>query len=76
MSEEKEMIKTPVVRSENAQVVKEKAGLPAEKKEAGLPVEKEKPSVPTVVEGETVTEDNHVDSPEADVEIHIIDNRD
>ena len=67
MSEEKEMIKIPVVRSENAPVVKEKAG---------LPVEKEKPSVPAVVEGETVTEDNHVDSPEADVEIHIIDNRD
>ena len=66
MSEEKEMIKIPVVRSENAPVVKEKAG---------LPVEKEKPSVPTVVE-EATPQDNHVDSPEADVEIHIIDNRD
>lgn len=75
MSEEKEMNTTPVVRAENAPVVKEAAGLPAEKKAPGLPVEKVEAQVPAVVEAE-VTEDNHVDSPEADVEINIIDNRD
>lgn len=61
MSEE--MKKTPVVRAENAPVVKE-SQLPAEKKAAEVPV---------VVEAK---EEAHVDSPEADVEIHIIDNRD
>ena len=75
MSEEKEMTTTPVVRGENAPVVKEAAGLPVEKVEPGLPVEKAKADVPAVVEAEP-TEDNHVDSPEADVEINIIDNRD
>lgn len=67
MSEEKEMETKPVVRPEAAPVVKEAAQLPVEKEEAGLP---------TVVEAEATVEDNHVDSPEADVEIHIIDNRD
>lgn len=61
MSEE--MKKTPVVRAENAPVVKE-SQLPAEKKAA---------EVPAVVEAK---EEAHVNSPEADVEIHIIDNRD
>mgnify|MGYP002769832765 CR=1 FL=1 len=61
MSEEME--KTPVVRAESAPVVKE-AQLPAEKKAA---------EVPAVVRAK---EEAHVDSPEADVEIHIIDNRD
>lgn len=61
MSEEME--KTPVVRAENAPVVKE-AQLPAEKKAA---------EVPAVARAK---EEAHVDSPEADVEIHIIDNRD
>lgn len=61
MSEEME--KTPVVRAENTPVVKE-SQLPAEKKAA---------EVPAVVEAK---EEAHVDSPEADVEIHIIDNRD
>ena len=66
MSEEKEMETTPVVRGETAPIVKEEPKLPAEKAEAGLP---------SVVE-EAPVEENHVDSPEADVEIHIIDNRD
>lgn len=61
MSEEME--KTPVVRAENAPVVKE-SQLPAEKKAA---------EVPAVVRAK---EEAHVDSPEADVEIRIIDNRD
>ncbi len=73
MNEEKEMNTTPVVRGESAPVVKEAAGLPVEKAEAGLPAEKVKAEVPAVVEAE---EENHVDSPEADVEINIIDNRD
>ena len=61
MSEEME--KTPVVRAENAPVVKE-SQLPAEKKAA---------EVPAVARAK---EEAHVDSPEADVEIRIIDNRD
>ena len=61
MSEEME--KTPVVRQENAPVVKE-SQLPAEKKAA---------EVPAVARAK---EEAHVDSPEADVEIRIIDNRD
>ena len=61
MSEEME--KTPVVRAENAPVVKE-SQLPAEKKAA---------KVPAVARAK---EEAHVDSPEADVEIRIIDNRD
>lgn len=61
MSEEME--KTPVVRAENAPVVKE-SQLPAEKKAA---------EVPAVARAK---EEAHVDSPEADVEINIIDNRD
>ena len=55
--------KAPVVRPESAPVVKEEAQVPMEKPQA---------EVPAVVE----TEENHVDSPEADVEINIIDNRD
>ncbi len=55
--------KAPVVRPESQPVVKEAAQLPVEKPEA---------QVPAVTE----TEENHVDSPEADVEIKIIDNRD
>lgn len=61
MSEEME--KTPVVRQENAPVVKE-SQLPAEKKAA---------EVPAIARAK---EEAHVDSPEADVEIRIIDNRD
>ena len=61
MSEEME--KTPVVRAENTPVVKE-SQLPAEKKAA---------EVPAVARAK---EEAHVDSPEADVEIRIIDNRD
>lgn len=61
MSEEME--KTPVVRAENAPVVKE-SQLPAEKKAA---------EVPAIARAK---EEAHVDSPEADVEIRIIDNRD
>ena len=61
MSEEME--KTPVVRAENAPVVKE-SQLPAEKKAA---------EVPAVARAKEAA---HVDSPEADVEIRIIDNRD
>ena len=61
MSEEME--KTPVVRQENAPVVKE-SQLPAEKKAA---------EVPAVARAK---EEAPVDSPEADVEIRIIDNRD
>ena len=58
MSEEME--KTPVVRAENAPVVKE-SQLPAEKKAA---------EVPAVVRAK---EEAPADSPEADVEIRIID---
>ena len=66
MSEEKEMEKTPVVRPESAPEVKEAARPPMEKEEAGLPVET----------GVNEKEEVHVDSPEADIEIHIIDDRD
>lgn len=61
MSEEME--KTPVVRAENAPVVKE----------SQLPAEKAAAEVPAVARAK---EEAHVDSPEADVEIRIIDNRD
>ena len=83
MSEERDMEKTPVVRPEAAPEVKEAAkppmekeetGLPAEKAEAGLPAEKEKAQVPAAAAEET--EEVHVDSPEPDMEINIIDDRD
>lgn len=92
MSEERDMEKTPVVRPEAAPEVKEaakppmekeetglpaekaEAGLPAEKEPAGLPAEKEKAQVPAAAAEET--EEVHVDSPEPDMEINIIDDRD
>lgn len=92
MSEERDMEKTPVVRPEAAPEVKEtakppmekeaaglplekeKAGLPAEKAEAGLPAEKEEARVPAPVAEEA--EEVHVDSPEPDMEVNIIDDRD
>ncbi len=61
MNEDKEMEKTPAIRTESTPAVKEEAGLP-------VVTEMEK----TVEEKKEV----HVDSPEADVEIHIIDDRD
>ena len=91
MSEERDMEKTPVVRPEAAPEVKEAAkppmekeetglpaekaetGLPAEKEPAGLPAEKEKAQVPAAAEE---AEEVHVDSPEPDMEINIIDDRD
>lgn len=91
MSEERDMEKTPVVRPEAAPEVKEaakppmekeetglpaekaEAGLPAEKEPAGLPAEKEEAQVPAAAEE---TEEVHVDSPEPDMEINIIDDRD
>lgn len=92
MSEEKIMEKTPAVRPEAAPEVKEtakppmemeaakppvpkeEAGLPAEKEAAGLPAEKAEASVPAAPLEET--EEVHVDSPEPDMEINIIDDRD
>lgn len=92
MSEEKIMEKTPAVRPEAAPevketakppmemeaakppVLKEEAGLPAEKEAAGLPAEKAEASVPAAPSEET--EEVHVDSPEPDMEINIIDDRD
>lgn len=57
MSEEME--KTPVVRQENAPVVKE----------SQLPTEKKAAEVPAIARAK---EEAHVDSPEADVEIRIM----
>ena len=92
MSEEKIMEKTPAVRPEAAPgvketakppmekeaakppVPKEEAGLPAEKEAAGLPAEKAEASVPAAPSEEP--EEVHVDSPEPDMEINIIDDRD
>ena len=92
MSEERDMEKTPVVCPEAAPEVKEaakppmekeetglpaekaEAGLPAEKEPAGLPAEKEKAQVPAAAAEEA--EEVHVDSPEPDMEINIIDDRD
>lgn len=113
MNEDKDLEKTPVVRPENAPVVKKEAEVPMEKPQAGVPMEKEAAGVPmetaaevkeasaeevkeapaeapkeepaaeealkaeeAAPEAEEPAEEVHVDSPEADVEINIIDDRD
>ena len=40
MNEDKDLEKTPVVRPENAPVVKKEAEVPMEKPQAGVPMEK------------------------------------
>lgn len=82
MSEEKEMEKTVVVRPEAAPEVKEQAGVPMEKAAAMPPAEKPENTLPAeraeaglpVEQKEEV--ERTVDSPEADIEINIIDDRD
>lgn len=80
MNEERE--KVPAVRPENVPAVKEEAQVPMEKPKAQVPAEtaapeaEEKKTPEEVPAAEEKKDEIHVGAPEAEVEIHIIDDRD
>ena len=72
---EKEAAKVPAEKQEaGLPMEKEEAKVPAEKEAAGLPAEKEEAGLPA--EKPEDMEEAHLDTPEADLEINIIDDRD